>query len=215
MLPIGGLDTKVVQLLQEFFQFGINSPNLDVIAWSISGVIGLACLILWLIFHLDDRLYNMLIKKPTLGSLHYVDCVPMLKRNINTGKADAEIRVELKNTNDFLVRFRATLRGQINGKIFTNADGVDTLQFYGYVNQSHSTSLILKIADIPVSPAESTAMNLSGDFIYDVIYFAAPSGHRTHRTMKHITFQSPIILKNEPGMHAAHLNFLFTEEKEE
>src|SRR5262249_15162593 len=135
----------------------------NAIAWCIAGLIGLGGLFVWLIFHVDERLYDALSPRPPLGSLAFVEpFTAALSRNIGSGQTDAVLVVKLRNTNEFLVRFRAVLQGEVNEKMFTNADGTNSLAFEGYVNPAQPTELILRIPEIPASPPQSQSMPLKG-----------------------------------------------------
>jgi hypothetical protein len=85
-----GLDAKVARTIQRLLQTASDFPEArNAIAWSIAGLIGLACLLLWLIFHVDEKLYDALSPRPALGSLPFVSpFMAEFARNIGSGETD-------------------------------------------------------------------------------------------------------------------------------
>lgn len=61
----GDLDSKVVELLQ----IVATPKNISIIAWSISGVAGLIATVLWIVFRIDERLYDIIQPRPMFASL--------------------------------------------------------------------------------------------------------------------------------------------------
>lgn len=56
IVSLFGLDTKALLLAQSVIQ--IPAERIHLLAWALSGIIGIVALILWLIFNLDERLSN-------------------------------------------------------------------------------------------------------------------------------------------------------------
>jgi hypothetical protein len=134
-------------------------------------------------------------------------------RDLQTGKTDAEISVEIKNSNDFVVGYRGHLQGDLNGQVFLAPDGGDTLHINGYVNPTVPTFLTLKFYNVPDAPAGRPP--LSGTIKYDLTYFAAPSGKRTRRTMKRIAFERTVPFRGVAGQTEQRIKTLYREEEEE
>jgi hypothetical protein len=209
------LDTLVARTISELWQEGASfSPEARVaIAWMLSGLIGLIGLTSWLVLHIDERLQDLLRKRPTFGSLPNVNFTVNVARNITTGKVDAEMAVEIKNVNDFVVGYRGHLEGEMNDKPFIAPDGSERLPIHGYAHPAIPTSLILKFYDVPQAPTGRPP--LSGTIKYDLAYFAAPSGKRTRRTMKRIAFERLIPFRGIPGQTGQVIQTLYREQKEE
>jgi hypothetical protein len=201
-----GLDKIVARMIQS----ATAMPSLPAIAWILSGLIGLVGLVAWQLFHVDEKLYGMFAARPALGSLSFEEpFVTRISRSIGTGKTDAEISVNLKNSNDFLLKFHATISGDVNGKQSSQ------ISFDGYAYPAKQASLILRISDIPGPGPQSQSIKTEGHFQYDVTYYPAASEQRTRRTMKRISFESIQPLQNVPGSSGAGIKVLFLEEKEE
>jgi hypothetical protein len=209
------LDVQVAGMIEHM---GQPPPELlTAITWGISGLIGLVALICWLAFRVDERLYDLLVSIPALGSLSFTDDLKViLYRSASSGTATVELVAKVQNTNDFLVRFRSKLRGEANGKQFVDSDGNNSLSFDGYVNAKQSTLLVLRIADVPAPPAKGNAPSVAGTFEYDLTYFAAPNSKRTRRTSKRIAYESRAPLGLPVGTRTEeHFHVIFLEEKEE
>lgn len=102
-----GLDSKVANLLH----IAATPHNESVIAWVASGAVGLIGLVLWIVVRVEGRLYDIIQPRPMLGSLAVVPngFVARLNHHRQANRNDAELSVELKNKNEFLVQFHACL----------------------------------------------------------------------------------------------------------
>jgi hypothetical protein len=109
--------------------------------------------------------------------------------------ANAEVRVDLKNTNDFLVSYRAKIGGEINGQRLSH-DG-NPVEFTGMAYAQNPTTLLYRFDNIPTARANPLDPTVSGWISYDLTYIAAPDGKRTRRTAKRMRFQTHIALRTE------------------
>jgi len=109
-------------------------------------------------------------------------CSPVAKHQLS-GRISARLSVEVTNTNDFLVKYRVTVKCEVNG---TQSD---TATFEGFVPAHQNRFLIA--SEIPnVASAAQNQPFVSGWLDYDVTYFAAPAGRATRRTSRHVEFHT-------------------------
>src|SRR5260370_187333 len=97
-----GLDAIARRLAQDVLQVPIG--DLYLVAWLLSGLVGLIALALWLIFNVDERLSNTLSPRPAIGSLP-ISFDPTFKIEVNrtTGKNTVEMVVDLINKSDRMI----------------------------------------------------------------------------------------------------------------
>jgi hypothetical protein len=174
-----GLDAKVSRFIQMIGAY----PNLQAVAWTLSGLIGLLAVVAWSGFNVSEKIAGGFSSdRPALGSLNYVNLIPGIERKQN-GVTHAQLSVELNNGNDFLLKYRATLHSQVNGKADT------PITFEGLIPAHQSRyAMANPIQNVPVDVAVSPF--LSGRLDYDITYFAAPSGRATRRTARRVYFST-------------------------
>jgi hypothetical protein len=124
-----------------------------------------------------------------LGSLPLQKLTMDAVRKSGTERTSMQMIVELRNNNDFLVKFTAQMtNGHINGKKLDQPD----IAFDGVMYPKQVSYLRYgRIFDIPVAPKGDPAVPaFSGAVDYDVRYWAAelPNGPR-RRTAKRVSFQ--------------------------
>lgn len=164
----------------------------------------------------SSRLANVSNENAKLGSLTFEEpFVARLSRNITTGQTNAELVVNLKNNNDFLLGFRAAIGGSVNGAVFQTNAGEARLNFEGFVSANKSVALILRIPNVPSAPPGANSLMTTGSFTYDVTYFPAQSKTQTRRTAKEIAFEGRNILANAPGQSGTSIHVMFSNEREE
>jgi hypothetical protein len=206
-----GLDAKVARMIQ----VASTSANTAAIAWIISGAFGIIGLISWEMFNVVDRLNAMFpVNRPALGSLSYEQFIANVNRNPTTGQTNVQMIVEVQNRNDFLVKYRAKLNGEVNGK----TPDRPVLEFEGFA-PAHQNRYVMydTIFDVPIDAIPPGAPFLSGRLYYDLIYFAAPAGRATRRTARSVSFatQEGSELKPIGTRIEIHIITRFTDEQEE
>lgn len=207
------LDEKVARIIQELDK--LSPEALSAISWGISGFIGLAGLACWLIFRVDERIYNLFSPVPALGSLSYQDFSANVFRSVSSESATVELVSTLQNTNDFLLKTHVELRGEVNGVRFEDNEGNDSLNFEGFANTNQPLHLILRIENVPVPQPQGNAPSLNGTFDYVVTFVVAPTGKRTRTTAKRVLFESRVPVGLPPGSHTEQrINVLFKDERE-
>jgi hypothetical protein len=80
---------------------------------------------------------------PALGSLTYSNFIANIHSFVRQNTVTAELVIELRNTNDFLVAFRAKIKGQVNDKELVPGGG--QIEFDGYVYSQQPTFPDLQI----------------------------------------------------------------------
>jgi hypothetical protein len=173
-----GLDAIARRLAQGILQ--VPASDLYLVAWLLSGVVGLIALALWLMFNIDERLSNILFPRPTIGSLP-VAADPTLKIEINrtTGKNTAELFIDLINKGDRLITTHFKLRATVNGK-----DLDRPMTGEGFVSPGQKTRLFVRIDDIPMRE------DLLAYMEYDVEYCFKGASGKTRRTAKGIEWKA-------------------------
>lgn len=162
--------------------------------WIICAFIGLIVLVATLIFDPWTRIVETISERPRLGSLA-LEGQPTFILTINQriGVAEAECYVDLLNSNDQMVQFKAILRATVNGK-----DLPAPLHTSGYVSPQRATRLVIRMSDVPLIERPAAA------FHYDVVYKFSGSS-RTRRTVKGIEWQSRLPLNPPPLERAERL----------
>jgi hypothetical protein len=179
------LDAWVARMIRG----ALDSQYLSAIAWTLSGVVGLAALTVWIGLRLDEKVYNLWSPRPALGSL-YRNGEALLV--VTHSQADNRT-VPLQNGNDTLLAFRCELRATVNGK-----DLDAPVSFDGYVNANTATSLILDMPDIPLQVQNNTA-RVQARLRYSVVYFFPNNKGRTRRTSKLVEWNELLHLTGVPG----------------
>jgi hypothetical protein len=183
-----GLDAKVARLIA----IATTSGNAQAIAWIISGLVGLICVVLWIALDVPQRITDLISgRAPELGSLTYVNLIAEIGKHQQSGRISAHLSVEVTNTNDFLVKYRASVSSEVNG----TPSGVTT--FEGLI-PAHQNRYLLAGEIANVAAAAPNQPFVSGWLDYDVTYFAAPSGRTKRRTSKHVEFKTDQGRQNTP-----------------
>jgi len=93
-----------------------NPANIQAIAWGISGTVGVVCVVLWITLDIPQKITDLVYgRQPALGSLSYVNLIAEIGKHQQSGRIDARVSVEVTNTNDFLVKFHASVSCEVNG----------------------------------------------------------------------------------------------------
>jgi hypothetical protein len=129
---------------------------------------------------------------PPIGSLRYVKSWLVLEHNQSTNEWAGQVKVELENTSDKLIFFRAITAGNINGAPFT----AEKASFDGYIPPNGDTTLMSKrIIGFPIDPKAGFAKPIAmGIFEYDLSYGFTDQKAFTRRTAKglRIEFRGPL-----------------------
>lgn len=173
-----GLDVLARRLAQDLMQ--VPTSDLHLVAWLLSGVVGLIALALWLIFNVDERLSDVLAPGPPMGAL-VVAGDPTFKIEVNraTGKNIAELFVDLINKSDHLLNTRFQLRATVNGR-----DLDRPIRGEGFASANQKTRLFVRIDDVPMRE------DLLARLEYDVTYFYKATRRKTRRTAKGIEWRA-------------------------
>jgi hypothetical protein len=115
---------------------------------------------------------------PSLGSLAYLNFIAEIQRQVSTMKTSVQMKVKVRNNNNFLIAYHAHLSGQIGARSSLPID------FDGFIPANQSGELIFtRLDDVKVD--ESSVFPdpvLSGFLRYVVTYWAASSPTGTRRT---------------------------------
>lgn len=135
---------------------------------------------------------------PALGSLPYMNLATHVERGVTSKRTNVQMAAEVKNTNDFLIEYRARLVGQVNGMVS------EPIEFEGFVPANQTRQLVLAMTNVPVNEApEFGKPVLAGALTYDVTYWAASaSTGQKRRTSRTCAFEvkRPFTTKSEmPG----------------
>ena len=173
-----GLDAIARLLAQDVLQ--VPTGDLYLVAWLLSGLVGLIALALWLMFNVDERLSNTLSPRPAIGSLS-ITGDPTFKIEVNrtTGKNTAELFVDLINKSDRLITTQFELRATVNGK---DLDRPFTGE--GFAPPNQKTRLFVRIDDVPMRD------DLLAYLEYDVTYFFKGTRGKTRRTAKGVEWKA-------------------------
>lgn len=177
-----GLDAKIARILRTVKA----SPNSTAIAWILSGAIGVVGVIGWEMLSVSERLDAVLpFNRPGYGSLPFKDMIVSIERH-PSGKTDIQMSVELKNTNDFMLRYNALLIGRVNGKLPNGP----ILTFEGYIPANETRYMMYnKIFDVPPQTAPGSPV-YEGYIDYDVTYSAASSSRGIRHTARRASFST-------------------------
>lgn len=205
-----GLDAKVARMIRA----ATTSSNVKAIAWVISGLFGIAGLVSWELLHVSERVEAVLpVHRPALGSLPFVNFVSEVGKN-PAGQIDIQMGVQLRNTNDFLVKFAAHMDGEVNGK----KPEIPDLNFEGYIPPNQTGYLVYnRIYDVPRGPTHPGAAFLEGMLHYDVSYYAAPAGQSRRQSSRRVWFSSWQAAQDRPVGTITQENLIvhFSDELEE
>jgi len=174
-----GLDRWFAQMIQTETSW----PTVEAVGWLLGGAFGLMGVAIWEAFSLSDRLRGC----PALGSLKYSVCVIRIESLPEQGEASVELRVQLSNTNDFLLAYNATIDGDVNGKKLSDS----LVQFSGVAYSEKPTILVYRFPNIPTQQQNPADPTVSGWISYDLSYFASPDGKRKRRTARRLRFSTP------------------------
>jgi hypothetical protein len=173
-----GLDALARRLAQEVLQ--VPASELYLVAWLLSGLVGLIGLAVWLIFRVDERLSNLLSPRPEIGSLPITgDPTLNIEVNRTTGRNNAELFVDLINKSDRLISTRFELRATVNGK-----DLDQPITGEGVVHMNQKTRLFVRVDDVPMRD------DLLAWLEYTVTYYFKGSRSKTRRTAKGVEWKS-------------------------
>jgi hypothetical protein len=124
-----------------------------------------------------------------LGSLSYQEFTAAAVRKSGTKTTSIQMIVELRNNNDFLLKFKAKMsNGHINGKKLEKPDAT----FDGVVYPKQNTFLRYgRIFDIPLGATQNPAVPAyAGGVDYDVTYWAGDGAKgEVRRTGKRLSFE--------------------------
>ena len=190
-----------------------SSGNLAAIGWIVSGGVGLVCLIGWLAFRIDEKIYNLISPIPDLGSLSYLSFVSYISIHVPTQAVAVKMVVTLQNKNPALIRFNARLCGQVNGKEYIES-GNTVCAFTGYAHPVDQACLILPIPDVPVHVSEGWG-SVTGTLEYDLHYFYPKSGsepRRKRRTRRKLEFYLSFAMHVDGARDAEPVTVLFLED---
>jgi hypothetical protein len=185
-----GLDRWVAQMIQAVTSW----PTVEAVGWLLAGAFGLMGMAIWEAFSLNDRLSGLAERRPALGSLRYSVCVIRIESLPEQGTASAELRVQLNNTNDFLLSYNATIDGEVNGRKLPE----DLAQLSGVASSKKPTILLYRFPNIPTQQPNPADPTVSGWVSYDLSYFASPDGKRKRRTAKQLRFSTHLPLQQTP-----------------
>jgi hypothetical protein len=197
---------KLDQAVARSLGLAFENPNRAAFGWAIAGIFGLICLLLWLIFHVDERLTDFLSPRPALGSLP-IGGEPILRVNRDQAqnRTDVEMSIPLHNDNNDLIAFRCELRGTVNEK---NLDA--PIIFNGVVARGRSNSLILRLTDIPLTINRNFA-TIDARMRYNLVYWFPRSQTRTRRTSKLVqwtsTFQATGVAVGTTAQNSLNVNY--------
>lgn len=146
-----------------------------------------------------------------IGSLQYVVAGLEVERKISTKDTAAQIAVTLRNTNPFLVRYRGTIVGDVNGN--TSPRGEITFDGSVYAN-SEVIIRYDRLTGIQVpQQADMTAPTLLGTARYRVTYWAADNDAITRISGKTLRIEIwPTPFTDSPGKHREPAKVFFDEE---
>jgi hypothetical protein len=182
-----GLDRWVAQMIQTVTSW----PTAEAVGWLLAGAFGLLGVAIWEASSLSDRLKGLAERRPALGSLRYSVCVIRIESLPEQGTASAELRVQLNNTNDFLLSYNAMIDGEVNGR--TLPEGL--AQLSGVAYSEKPTILVYRFPSIPTQQANPADPTVSGWVSYDLSYFASPDGKRKRRTARRLRFSTYLPLQ--------------------
>ena len=202
------LDAKVARMIHVVRE----TYNLSAISWTMSGLFGLFCLVLWLSLRVDERIYNFFAPQPELGSLVFeAPFIPRINRSKDTGRVDIELVTKLKNTNQKLIRTVGIISGAANGKPVAG----DQVPIDSLVPAGNTTSLIIRIANIPMKEFVFGTPSVAGHFYYKLSYAFPPNESRSRETSKKISWQLNRPLLDVKGATETYdINVIFSEESE-
>jgi hypothetical protein len=186
-----GLDRWVGPMIQTV----TSSRTAEAVGWLLAGAFGLVGVAIWETFSLSDRLRDLGGRRPALGSLRYSVFVIRIESLPEQGTASVELRVQLNNTNDFLLSYNATIDGEVNGKKLSGGP----VQFSGVAYSEKPTSLVYRFPDMPTQQPNPTDPTVSGWVSYDLSYFASPDGKRKRRTARRLRFSTHQPLQPTPS----------------
>jgi hypothetical protein len=205
-----GLDAKVARVIRA----AASSANVKAIAWVITGLFGIAGVLSWELLHVSERVEAIFpLQRPALGSLPFVNFISEVDKN-PASQINIQMSVELRNTNDFPVKYAAHLDGEVNGKEPATPD----LNFEGFIPPNQTRYLTYnKIYDVPHGPIHSGGAYLEGMLHYDVSYYAAPAGQPRRRTSRRVLFSSRQAAQDRPVGTVIQENLIvrFSDELEE
>lgn len=141
---------------------------------------------MWEAFSLSDLLRGLAGRRPALGSLRYSLFVIRIESLPEQGTASAELRVQLNNTNDFLLSYNATIDGEVNGQKLPEG----LVPFSGEAPSEKPTILVYRFPNIPTQQPNPGDPTVSGWLSYDLSYFASPDGKRKRRTARRLRFST-------------------------
>jgi len=131
-----------------------------------------------------------------LGSLQYVQFIAEVGRAVSTKKTSVQMMLEVKNRNNFLLKYRVRMNGQVNGKTLPEPE----LQFDGYIGAGETRKLMYgRIDDVPAN--ETPTLNkptLAGVLNYEVVYWAAQFPEWKRRSVKTCAFEMKQPFSNKP-----------------
>ena len=192
-----GLHTKVERMLN----FVVTS---ELVLLLLAGLSGLAALAALLAFRVEDRLYDLLSPRPSRGSFVYrATTIRPIQQSV-FGGLDLDIIVDLENSNDFLIEYRADIKVNAN----THATQI---VLSGFAPAGRTIPLVCRLFGVPATETVPDRLVLGGDLQYDVRYFV-PQSRRHRRTGRTTIFYSewPV-----PGTSAHPLHVTFRDEIEE
>jgi hypothetical protein len=131
---------------------------------------------------------------PALGSLQYGALLPHVEFFAKRNLTNATMMLDLKNTNGFLIKYRARLLAEVNGR------AAALTEFDGMAASNNITRLIApRINDVaPNETADLDRPVLAGSLNYEVQYWNAESPSLKRLTSKTCHFEMIRPLSKEP-----------------
>jgi hypothetical protein len=183
-----GLDTKIARLIAVV----IKTANVQATAWILSGIVGIICVLFWIALDIPERITAAIYgQRPALGSLTFVNLIAEIGKHQASGRVSARLSVEITNTNDFMVKYRAMVTTEVNGSPGSVSN------FEGLI-PAHQNRYLIAAEVSNVAAAAPNQHFVSGWLDYDVTYFAAPSGQATRRTARRVEFFTDQGRQNNP-----------------
>jgi hypothetical protein len=142
-----GLD-ELARRLAESIRL-IPGPLQTDFSWLLAGTVGLASVILWLLFNVDELLRGLLKPGPAVGSFVIVGD-PTFKINANSEplSPSAELFINLLNRNESLLEYEYELIATVNGKSLERP-----ILGTGLASAQQKIRLFVRLDDVPQEDA--------------------------------------------------------------